>query len=443
MGTETVGTYRVLETLTVERLTVTVRAQRGDEPIVLIKTVKPGLTSTSSAVRALEREIELLGALRHPVWPTLLEVLRGGPAPALVLVDRGGHRLDAVLRKKIPIPEASATAIAIEVAIGMAALHRAGGGHGALLPALVELTEQGGVCLYGPFVRSELPNALEAPEFLSPEQIIGEDPDARSDVFLIGAFLYEMLSARSPFESDREGVSRRVRHGRPTALSLGAVHVESALEAIILRCLEKRAHDRFPDLASVAARLTWALRRQTSLSSDILVARALVAVGLTVSPSGGPTEPLDRLASRGSAPVWGRWRRVLARSGVAAALLVGALAAWRLGESRPEAGPSGVRGILDEPGHLRVLARPWAEVIVDGERVDVTPIGAPIPVSPGKHSVIFRHPAAPDVLRSVELVAGQSLLLDIDMQVRLPSKPEAAAASAPTGSAGSKSVRKN
>ena len=423
MENEAVGPYQVLETVSVERLVVTLRARRGREPSVLIKTAKPGLTNVAPAARALEREIEVFWALRHPAWPTLIEVLRDGPTPALVLVDRAGHRLDAVLRQATRIAPSSAMAIAIEVALGLGALHRVGGSHAAWRPSMVELTAQGGVCLHAPVAAEPGPSDLDAPEYLSPEQIIGDEADARSDVFLIGGLLYRMLTGRSPFEGDREGVSQRVRHAPPLPLGEKAVRIPSSLQAIVMGCLEKRRHDRFPDLASVAARLTRSLRQETSLPSDVLVARVLAEIGL----GEGLPEPLDRKAVRGSAfPALQVPRSLALLAGVGALVLVGALV-WRLGGDAAEDGPTGARGVLDESGHLRVLARPWAELIVDGRRIDVTPIGAPLAVSPGKHSVILRHPSAPDETRSIELISGQTVLIDVDMKVTYPPK-----ASAPT-----------
>jgi serine/threonine-protein kinase len=63
------------------------------------------------------------------------------------------------------------------------------------------------------------------------------------------------------------------------------------------------------------------------------------------------------------------------------------------------------------------LARPWAEVLIDGEMVDTTPIGRPIAVSPGRHYVTFRHPNAPDEKRSIQVVNGQTVLVDVTMRV--------------------------
>jgi hypothetical protein len=67
--------------------------------------------------------------------------------------------------------------------------------------------------------------------------------------------------------------------------------------------------------------------------------------------------------------------------------------------------------------YIRVLAHPWAEVSIDGEVVDTTPIGRPIAVAPGKHEVLLRHPRAPDERRPIEVDAGETVVVDVEMAV--------------------------
>jgi eukaryotic-like serine/threonine-protein kinase len=74
-------------------------------------------------------------------------------------------------------------------------------------------------------------------------------------------------------------------------------------------------------------------------------------------------------------------------------------------------------------GYVKVLARPWAEVLVDGRYVDVTPIGRPIPVVPGRHYVTFKHPNAPDEKREIRVISGQTVLLDVTMRIERRTAP--------------------
>jgi hypothetical protein len=72
------------------------------------------------------------------------------------------------------------------------------------------------------------------------------------------------------------------------------------------------------------------------------------------------------------------------------------------------------------------VAHPWANVIVDGEQVDTTPFARAIPLSPGVHYVRLEHPKAPVERRTVTLEAGETVLLDVKMDLprARPAHPE-------------------
>jgi serine/threonine-protein kinase len=78
-------------------------------------------------------------------------------------------------------------------------------------------------------------------------------------------------------------------------------------------------------------------------------------------------------------------------------------------------------------GYLRVVAEPWAHVVVDGARVETTPFARAIPLAAGTHYVRLEHPNAPTERRTVHLVSGETVLLDVKMQVQVPREPLAAA----------------
>jgi serine/threonine-protein kinase len=69
------------------------------------------------------------------------------------------------------------------------------------------------------------------------------------------------------------------------------------------------------------------------------------------------------------------------------------------------------------PGYLRVLATPWAEVWVDGQRVDVTPFARGIPLPPGTHYVTLVHPSAPVEKRTLQVAPGETRTIDVVMNV--------------------------
>ena len=191
-----------------------------------------------------------------------------------------------------------------------------------------------------------------------------------------------------------------------------------SLARIVARCLAKDPLDRFPDANALAAALEEALAALSLLPVPVLVSRALAAAGLgeALAPGAALRAPPRRAAAVDVARAARRLAAVLAliAAGGAGLRLLDDPDAFE-GAGVAEAAPPGA-GSHDR-GLVRVVATPWAEVYVDGELVDVTPVGRPIPVAPGRHFVTFRHPAAPDEQRAIKIAPGQSVFLDVTMRV--------------------------
>lgn len=83
-------------------------------------------------------------------------------------------------------------------------------------------------------------------------------------------------------------------------------------------------------------------------------------------------------------------------------------------------------------GYLRVLATPWAEVWIDGQLVDVTPVARAIPLSPRTHYVTLVHPNAPVEKRTIAIASGETRTVDVLMAISDPS-PKEEPAPPPTG----------
>lgn len=394
--------------------------RRHDDRAVVLRIAKAPRRSFAAVRRALVRESEVLRGVDHPAIPALLDVVEDKGKLALVIEDHGGHRLDAVLDRVPLIAPLPALAIALEVADALAAIHRLDEPHGSLRPELIELTEQGMVYVHGvgQHYMHELRGAEETlalPEHMSPEQILGDPPDDRSDVFLFGTLTYQMLAGGPPFGAEASGVSHQIRHQQAEPLSSVVGDLPDGLERAVARCLEKRSRDRYPDMASVSSELVRILRRYTALPRDLLVTRALAGAGLADELAPPLERGVDRGTSRNIA-----WRRYLLPA-IAAPIVLGiAGLIWRSLDDEGLGGNADARGIVKRPAQVQVLARPWAEIHVDGKPVDVTPIGRPIEVTPGRHVFSFRHPNAPEETRTIEIIAGQTVLLDVTMQVVRP-----------------------
>jgi eukaryotic-like serine/threonine-protein kinase len=140
--------------------------------------------------------------------------------------------------------------------------------------------------------------------------------------------------------------------------------------------------------------------------------RALAHAGLAqAEAAGGGAAP--KLKSRASV------RR--ATTGIAllgaAAIVGGAALQARAHREGKTAGARPLELVPPSPGYLRVLATPWAEVWVDGQRVDVTPFARGIPLSPGTHYVTLIHPNAPVQKRTIAVAPGETRTVDVVMAV--------------------------
>ena len=441
-GLRTIGPYQIEETVATRAFTVTYRAsQAGLGRTVRIKTLKPTVAASSPYAAELSREAMILARLEHEAIVRLIDLVRAENTVRLVTEDPRGPTLEAVI-KSGPIAPDPAAAIALGIARGLGHAHERGVAHRGLRPGVVVVTRESGIKVVD-FASAELvasgvedlatarerlpsaPDPLEGgesfarPDYMSPEQILGESAGAASDVWSLGAILHEMLSGARPFDgADRKAVAQRIRSGSPGALP---AETPRELTQIVARCLSRSPDDRFEDARAVAVALESELSARTTLPVRVLVSRALFAAKLGDEIAGAGASAAAVVAARG--PDLLGAARVF---GLALLLIVGggaAIQVLRDSDVVPEPGGGALEdgGVVavgsKDRGMVRVVAQPWAEVFLDGELVDVTPMGRPMLVLPGKHFVTFRHPKAPDEQRAIKIAAGQTVTLDVTMRV--------------------------
>jgi serine/threonine-protein kinase len=429
----TIEGFRILEELGSGSLSSVYKAV--EEPLgrtVALKVLKQTIAPTSPFASQLEREARVLAGLCHPNIGLLHAFHRSEARMHLVLEFVDGYSLATLLKKRPTVPPDAVAAIGAAVARGLAHAHERGVVHRDIKPANVLVSKRGEVKVFDfgiaqqaqgdgePIalspVRLEDVAAFGTPAYMSPEQILGENVDARSDVFSLGVVLYQLVCGARPFErgdeSDRRPAAHRIRRDPPIPLHRRAPDVPLALERIIMRAIEKLPADRFQSAGAVAEQLEELVSASWGLRSDRLVVRALEHAGLaSASDVGEVAAPKQSL--RASV------RRAIAGLAVLGGVAVFGGAALQATARREgeEAGARPLALVPAAPGYLRVLATPWAEVWVDGQRVEVTPFARPIPLPPGTHYVTLVHPTAPVEKRAVAIAAGETRTVDVVMAV--------------------------
>jgi serine/threonine-protein kinase len=184
-----------------------------------------------------------MAALVHPHIVTLYEIFEQGESLYLVLEYLKGETLLQRIRRDgaLPVPEAvriaRAVCSALEYAHGKSLIHR------DIKPSNIMLLEDGGVKVLD-FGLAKSVESLElsstqcgTPYYMAPEQILCRRPDARTDLYGLGATLYQALTGSTPFKG--EDVFFQHLHCQPAPLRSLAPHVSMKLDVLVLQCLEK------------------------------------------------------------------------------------------------------------------------------------------------------------------------------------------------------------
>ena len=266
MHPEQVGRFRIESVLGHGGNGVVYRAvdTRDGTPVAL-KTVPPELAA-GRTLRRLRREATVLARLRHPSIAKLLEVTTVDGRIVLVLEHVAGDTLRSLLAAG-PLAEPELLRLAQETAAGLAAAHANGVIHRDLKPENVVVTgdrravilDFGLAKLLDPDRRQEstLTAAGERPGTLSamsPEQVTGAAYDHRSDLFALGATMYEMATGRHPFQAATPPeVIHRICFHEPPAATAGGLSAGAA--DLVHRLLAKRPGRRPESAAAVVLEL--------------------------------------------------------------------------------------------------------------------------------------------------------------------------------------------
>jgi TolB-like protein/predicted Zn-dependent protease/predicted Ser/Thr protein kinase len=374
---------------------------------VALKFLPPHVSVSPEATQRFVREARAASLLDHPNIATVHEIdatADGRRFIAMAYYD-GETLADTIERG--PVPVEGAMDYALQVAEGLAQAHEAGIVHRDVKPANVMVTERGEVKLLD-FGLARIADEssltrtgtrMGTAAYMSPEQARGEAVDARTDLWALGAVLYELLTGTRPFQGGRDASTvYAILHEEPAPLCTHRPGIPAGLKHVVTRLLTKDKDARYASAPQVIEDL-----------------RALRADAETVfpSPKGSPASAPGRLYRVWTAATRSRAASIL--SGVAVLLLLAALAVGvpRFGTSAP-APP--VRTLAVLPFDDRSASEQdgaFADRITDGVRARLGQIGA-LRVTARRSTAPYRATdKAPSVI-ATEL--GADYLLDGSVQ---------------------------
>jgi serine/threonine protein kinase len=271
---------------------------------VAIKQLRPELASRPDVVQRFRSEAVVLARLHHTNIATVYAFLQESANFFLVMEYVQGWTLQHVIESRGALAPTVAVGLCQQALDGIGFAHRHQIIHRDLKPANVMLTQGGVVKVMDFGLARVLDTSRLTPigrlvgtlEYISPEQIRGEETDARSDIYSLGILLYELVTGRLPFESDSEYALLRaqVETPPPSPRQMRPV-ISRELEQVILRALAKNAAERFQDTEEFSHALARCIPRLDTQEALAALLTALKTTAVKAEPIPVPL-PETRLA---------------------------------------------------------------------------------------------------------------------------------------------------
>jgi eukaryotic-like serine/threonine-protein kinase len=269
---------------------------------VAVKVLAAHLSSSPELKQRLEREARAISALNHPHICHLYDIGSQNGTDFLVMEFLEGESLaDRLRRGAMPLADVYKVGSVIAEALEVA--HRQGIVHRDLKPGNIMLTKSGAklmdfglakplattaasassppsftavATMSGPSPLSPLTTAgtiVGTIQYMSPEQIEGKEADARSDIFALGAVLYEMASGKRPFEGKSQiSLASAILEKDPDPVTTRAPQAPRSFEYLLTTCLQKNPEDRFQSARDVRLQLQWiAAEKPSQITGSALV----------------------------------------------------------------------------------------------------------------------------------------------------------------------------
>lgn len=220
---------------------------------VAIKMLRPELSRQPHIVERFRSEAVTLAKLNHPNIATLYSFLRQGEDFFMVMEFVRGETLDSLIGKSGAMPWERAVALFSQALEGIEHAHKMGIVHRDIKPANMMLTETGSIKVMdfgiarvlGTNRLTKTGHLIGTVEYMSPEQVRGEETDARSDIYSLGILLYEMLTGRVPFNSSSEyELMRSHIEEAPKPPGTFVAQIPVVVEQAIMRALAKKPEAR-------------------------------------------------------------------------------------------------------------------------------------------------------------------------------------------------------
>ena len=277
---------------------------------VALKFIGSHLLCDEEARQRFTREARAAASLNHPNICTIYELGEANAAAFIAMELVEGESLDSkMLKGRLSIEEA--TGLCAQIADGLQEAHTKGLVHRDIKPQNLMLTPRGAIKIMdfglALFVRdvAQTRGGVGTPLYMSPEQVQGEAVDQRTDIWSLGAVLYEMLAARPPFQEEHEAaLFYSIVNEEPEPLDTPRPDLPPHLVQVVARALRKDRCERYTSAAEFRIDLETVAEGRTPPAIPVgtnpplgLAEDERVQAAILVSNLGGLVELVEDLSS--------------------------------------------------------------------------------------------------------------------------------------------------
>ncbi len=479
-----VGRYEILAELGRGAMGVVYKARDPlIDRLVALKTigVEDAGQETDTFRERFFREARSAGALSHPNIVTIHDVGEEDHVAYIAMEFLPGRSLRAILDSGTVLPPELVADLAAQVADGLAFAHDRQIVHRDIKPANIMVLDNGvakitdfGIARMPTGTRTVAGTVFGSPKYMSPERVRGVDVDGRTDVFSLGAVLYEMLTGLPPFPgNDLSTLLDQILHVMPVPPCLHNRALPPAFDAIVAKALAKEPDERYASARDMAADLRRACNVDAVIASPapesataqrtsgappaakpvlpavlppgVATARDILAA---IEPKGGATTATAQSAGDRS-----RSGLIFVGSVLLLAVVLLAVGVGLLGRRTPpppspiptalptatpptqavtaQASPPAAPRTAEAPatiprvapapeapkeppkvtGSVGMAIAPWGEIYVNGRKVGVTPPLKVLKLVPGKYAVEIRNGTFPPFRANVDVQPNAAVTL--------------------------------
>lgn len=221
---------------------------------VAIKILRAQLLHDKDLLERFKSEARILSRLNHPNIASLYNFFSYNDTYCMVMEYVEGEPLDDLLKKYKAFPAGFAAQLISQALEGLSHAHNKGVVHRDIKLSNLILSNEGEVKIMdfgiaravGSSRLTSTGKAIGTLEYMSPEQIKGQEGDEKSDLYSMGIVLYELLSGDVPFQENTEFELMKAHlEKRPPSLRKKMSSISAPLEKVVLKCLEKKPEKRF------------------------------------------------------------------------------------------------------------------------------------------------------------------------------------------------------